>query len=85
MGDDLRRLTSDPRLPVPDELPKQYDHLAAQQRWYPYWESHGYFQSDPDPERKRFPKGPYTIVIPPPNVTGACTWGMRSITRSKTS
>ncbi len=75
MGDDLRRLTSDPRLPVPDELPKQYDHLAAQQRWYPYWESHGYFQSDPDPERKRFPKGPYTIVIPPPNVTGALHLG----------
>jgi valyl-tRNA synthetase len=60
---------------VPDELPKQYDHLAAQQRWYPFWESHGYFQSDPDPERKRFPKGPYTIVIPPPNVTGALHLG----------
>jgi valyl-tRNA synthetase len=60
---------------VPDELPKQYDHLAAQERWYPFWEEHGYFHSDPDPERKRFPKGPYTIVIPPPNVTGALHLG----------
>jgi valyl-tRNA synthetase len=57
------------------ELPKQYDHLAAQERWYPFWEEHGYFHSDPDPERKRFPKGPYTIVIPPPNVTGALHLG----------
>jgi valyl-tRNA synthetase len=60
---------------VSDELPKQYDHLAAQRRWYPFWEARGYFQSDPDPERKRFAKGPYTIVIPPPNVTGALHLG----------
>ena len=60
---------------MPDELPKQYDHLAAQERWYPFWEERGYFQSDPDPEGKRFAKGPYTIVIPPPNVTGALHLG----------
>ncbi len=57
------------------DLAKQYDHLAAQQRWYPYWESRGYFNSDPDPERKRYPRGPFTIVIPPPNVTGALHLG----------
>ena len=59
---------------TPSELPKQYDHAAAQQRWYPFWEAQGYFHSEPDqrpvPERRE----PYTIVIPPPNVTGACTW-----------
>jgi valyl-tRNA synthetase len=53
-----------------DELPKQYEHAAAQNRWYPVWEQRGYFNSDPDPKRK-----PFTIVIPPPNVTGALHLG----------
>lgn len=53
-----------------NELPKQYDHAAAQQRWYPFWEEQGYFHSEPNPQRE-----PYTIVIPPPNVTGALHLG----------
>jgi valyl-tRNA synthetase len=57
------------------ELPKQYDHTAAPERWYKFWEDRGYFNSDPDPDRKRYPKGPFTIVIPPPNVTGALHLG----------
>jgi valyl-tRNA synthetase len=52
------------------ELPKQYDHQSAQQRWYPFWESRGYFHSKPDPTKR-----PFTIVIPPPNVTGALHLG----------
>ncbi len=52
------------------ELPKQYDHAAAQSRWYKFWEVNGYFHSEPDLKRK-----PYTIVIPPPNVTGALHLG----------
>jgi valyl-tRNA synthetase len=52
------------------QLPTQYDHLAAQRRWYPFWKERGYFHSVPDPERE-----PYTIVIPPPNVTGALHLG----------
>src|ERR1041384_4683039 len=52
------------------ELPKQYDHAAAQSRWYPFWMERGYFHSEPDKRRK-----PYTIVIPPPNVTGALHMG----------
>ncbi len=52
------------------ELPKQYDHKTAQQRWYPYWEQQGHFHAEPDPARK-----PYCIVIPPPNVTGALHLG----------
>jgi len=52
------------------ELPKQYDHEQAQSRWYPFWKERGYFHSEPDPSRK-----PYTIVIPPPNVTGALHLG----------
>ena len=55
---------------APHELPKQYDHQGAQARWYPFWKERGYFQSDPDPIAK-----PYTIVIPPPNVTGALHLG----------
>ncbi len=54
------------------DLPSQYDHGAAQQRWYPYWESKGYFHADPGAkDAAGKPKKPYTIVIPPPNVTGA--------------
>ncbi len=53
-----------------NDLPKQYDHAAAQDRWYPFWEKQGYFHSEPNPERK-----PFTIVIPPPNVTGALHLG----------
>ncbi len=52
------------------ELPKQYDHQLAQSRWYPFWKERGYFHSEPDPTRE-----PYTIVIPPPNVTGALHLG----------
>ncbi|MEX2113653.1 MAG: valine--tRNA ligase [Pirellulales bacterium] len=52
------------------ELPKQYDHQGAQDRWYKFWKERGYFHSEPDPERR-----PYTIVIPPPNVTGALHLG----------
>ena len=52
------------------ELPKIYDPKAAQEKWLTFWEERGYFHSDPDPSRK-----PYTIVIPPPNVTGALHMG----------
>ncbi len=52
------------------ELPKQYDHAEAQRRWYPFWLERGYFHSEPDQNRR-----PYTIVIPPPNVTGALHLG----------
>ncbi len=55
---------------MPRELPKQYDHEAAQGRWYRFWEEKGYFHSEPNRKRK-----PYTIVIPPPNVTGALHLG----------
>ena len=52
------------------ELPSQYDHEAAQKKWYPFWEQHGYFHADANDQRP-----PYTIVIPPPNVTGALHLG----------
>ena len=52
------------------ELPKQYDPQDAQRRWYDFWLSRGYFHADPSSA-----KPPYTIVIPPPNVTGALHLG----------
>ncbi|MBL8827595.1 MAG: valine--tRNA ligase [Planctomycetaceae bacterium] len=57
------------------DLAKQYQHAEAEQRWYQFWLERGYFNSDPDPKREKFPKGPFTIVIPPPNVTGALHLG----------
>ena len=55
---------------MPTELPKQYDPHEAQQRWLAFWEQRGYNASRPDTDRK-----PFTIVIPPPNVTGALHLG----------
>ena len=52
------------------DLPKQYDPKDAQDRWYAFWLEKGYFHADP-----ASPKPPYTIVIPPPNVTGALHLG----------
>src|SRR6516165_7493532 len=52
------------------ELPKQYDPHEAQAKWLKFWDERGYAHSRPDPNRE-----PYTIVIPPPNVTGALHMG----------
>lgn len=52
-----------------DSLPKQYDPTVTESKWYNYWSDQGYFQSTPD-ERE-----PYTVVIPPPNVTGVLHMG----------
>ncbi|MCZ2342734.1 MAG: valine--tRNA ligase [Bacteroidales bacterium] len=52
------------------ELPKAYDPQTAQAQWLAVWAEKGYFHSEPDATRK-----PYTIVMPPPNVTGALHMG----------
>jgi valyl-tRNA synthetase len=52
------------------DLPAQYDHAAAQTKWYSFWESCGYFHAEADD-----PRPPFVIVIPPPNVTGALHLG----------
>jgi valyl-tRNA synthetase len=46
-------------------MAKAYEPATAEQRWYAEWENRGYFRADADSA-----KTPYTIVIPPPNVTG---------------
>lgn len=50
-------------------IPKKYEPAHAEEKWYQYWLQNGYFYSTPD-HRK-----PYTIVIPPPNVTGVLHMG----------
>ena len=57
------------------DLPAQYDHAAAQDKWYAFWEKQGYFHADPKDSVGEDAKPPYTIVIPPPNVTGALHLG----------
>ena len=47
------------------ELPKVYDPKTVEKRIYDMWLEGGYFHAERDPEKK-----PFTIVIPPPNVTG---------------
>jgi valyl-tRNA synthetase len=65
--------TSEPAL---SELPKQYDHGQAQARWYPFWLEKGYFHNEPGAvDESGRPRLPYSIVIPPPNVTGALHLG----------
>ena len=67
---------SDDSLSAAGELPSQYDHEGAQRRWYKVWEERGYFHAEPGATDKDGKvKPPYTIVIPPPNVTGALHLG----------
>ena len=51
------------------EIPSKYSAQNVESKWYDYWMKNNYFHSTPD-ERK-----PYTIVIPPPNVTGVLHMG----------
>jgi valyl-tRNA synthetase len=51
------------------EIAAKYDPSKTEDKWYSYWMENGYFHSEPD-ERE-----PYTIVIPPPNVTGVLHMG----------
>ncbi|MDG5799664.1 valine--tRNA ligase [Marinilabiliaceae bacterium ANBcel2] len=51
------------------ELASKYDPSKTEEKWYSYWMEQGFFKSVPD-ERE-----PYTVVIPPPNVTGVLHMG----------
>lgn len=52
------------------ELAKTYDPQEVENRIYQFWLDGGYFHAEPDPKKK-----PYTIVIPPPNITGQLHMG----------
>ena len=51
--------------PAGEPLPKAYDPHQVEGRLYEWWERSGYFRATPDPSRE-----PFTIIMPPPNVTG---------------
>ena len=50
-------------------IPTKYDPSQVEDKWYEYWMKNRYFHSEPDDRE------PYTIVIPPPNVTGVLHMG----------
>jgi valyl-tRNA synthetase len=50
-------------------IPAQFNAQEVEQKWYDYWMKNDYFSSKPDH------RTPYTIVIPPPNVTGVLHMG----------
>lgn len=52
------------------ELEKQYDPSSFEDRTYKFWVDNGYFHADVKSDKK-----PYTIVIPPPNITGQLHMG----------
>ncbi len=51
------------------ELPSKYEPGKSESKWYDYWMKYGFFKSIPDNRE------PYTVVIPPPNVTGVLHMG----------
>jgi len=51
------------------EIPSKYNPNQVENHWYEYWMKNGYFHSEPDDRES------YTIVIPPPNVTGVLHMG----------
>lgn len=51
-------------------LPKGFDHADVDPKWYAFWESIGAFRADPTSDKPRF-----SMVIPPPNVTGSLHMG----------
>ena len=52
------------------EMAKTYDPKQVEDRIYQFWLEHDYFKAERDPAKK-----PFTIVIPPPNVTGQLHMG----------
>ena len=53
-----------------EPLPRAYEPADIEKKWFPIWEQNGDFHGDPNSN-----KPPYSIVIPPPNVTGILTLG----------
>ena len=51
-------------------IPKVYDPASVEKKWYKYWEEHRYFHAEVEADKK-----PFSIVIPPPNITGQLHMG----------
>jgi valyl-tRNA synthetase len=52
------------------EPSKSFDPTEVEARWYSFWEEKGYFRADP-----QSPRPPFSVVLPPPNVTGSLHLG----------
>ena len=55
---------------APESLDKSYDPSRLEKRWYDHWIEKKYFHAD-----EQAPKAPWSMVIPPPNVTGSLHMG----------
>lgn len=55
---------------INQELPKTYNPADVEEKWYSYWLKNNIFHAEADKNKR-----PYTIVIPPPNITGSLTMG----------
>ena len=53
-----------------NNIPKVYDPKLFEKKWYQYWEENNYFHAEVDKDKQ-----PFSIVIPPPNVTGQLHMG----------
>ncbi|MBL7069173.1 MAG: valine--tRNA ligase [Candidatus Omnitrophica bacterium] len=53
-----------------NDIPKAYNPKLTEDKWYKYWEDKGLFEASIDAKKR-----PYTIVIPPPNITGILHMG----------
>lgn len=51
-------------------IPTHYEPNQVEQKWYQYWLTQGFFKAKPNPNKE-----PYTIVMPPPNITGVLHMG----------
>ena len=51
-------------------ISKVYDPASVEKKWYEFWEKNRYFHAEPEPGKK-----PFSIVIPPPNITGKLHMG----------
>ena len=52
------------------DLSTKYNPVEVEGKWYQQWMERGFFSSKPDPDKE-----PFTVVIPPPNVTGVLHMG----------
>ncbi len=52
------------------DIPSKYNPKDTEEKWYKFWEEKGFFHAEANPKKK-----PYSIVIPPPNITGILHMG----------
>ncbi len=52
------------------DIPSKYNPKEVEEKWYRFWEEKGFFHAEANPKKK-----PYSIVIPPPNITGILHMG----------